>query len=116
VDQHPHPGDALAHPVDVGGQEAVVDRAVATPQQHLGRPGPFGVEAAVDPVRVPDHAVGLGQAHGQGGVAAQVLVGRNSTRSARSNAQAMAVAAFEDVQMAPPSRPVKALIAAEEFM
>ena len=42
--------------------------------------------------------------------------GRNSTRSARSNAQAIAVAAFEEVQMAPPSRPVKALIAAEEFM
>ena len=42
--------------------------------------------------------------------------GRNSTRSARSNAQAIALAAFEEVQTAPPSRPVKALIAAEEFM
>ena len=42
--------------------------------------------------------------------------GRNSTRSARSNAQAIALAALEEVQMAPPSRPVKALIAAEEFM
>src|SRR6266545_5569276 len=42
--------------------------------------------------------------------------GRNSTRSARWNAQLMARAALEEVQTAPPSRPVNPLIAAEEFM
>ena len=33
-----------------------------------------------------------------------------------SKAQSRAVAAFEEVQMVPPCRPVKALIEAEEFM
>ena len=76
VDQHPHPGNALTHPVDVVGEEAVVDRAVPPPQQDLGRPDPVRVEAALVAVRVPDHAVGRVEAHGQGGVAAQVLVGQ----------------------------------------
>jgi hypothetical protein len=75
VDEHPHPRDALAHPVDVLGQEAVVDRAMPAPQQHLGRPGPLRVEAALVAVGIPDHAVGLLEAHGEGGVAAQMLVG-----------------------------------------
>src|SRR5918993_390261 len=76
VDQHAHAGDALAHPVDVLGQEAVVDRAVPAPQHHLGRPDPVGVEAALVAVGGPHHAVGRLQAHGPGGVAAQGLVGQ----------------------------------------
>ena len=42
--------------------------------------------------------------------------GRKSTRSPCSKAQVRARSAFEDVQTVPPCRPVKALIAAVEFM
>jgi hypothetical protein len=36
--------------------------------------------------------------------------------AARHSSTLAALAALEEVQMAPPSRPVKALMAAEEFM
>ena len=73
-------------------------------------------------MRVPDDAVVEREAElAHGGVAAEVLVGQEehlAVALARppSKAQSRAVRALEDVQMVPPCRPVKALIAAEEFM
>ena len=57
------------------GPEALVDRAVALPQQEGGLLGLDVVEAAQVEAGVPHPHVGLGEAHLVAGVAAQVLVG-----------------------------------------
>ena len=74
-------------------------------------------------VRVPHDAVVEGEAElAHRGVAAEVLVGQEEhlavapDPAAWSKAQSRAVRALDEVQIVPPCRPVKALIAAEEFM
>ena len=60
---------------DVLGGEALVHRAPAPPQQERGVLDVALLEAAELLARVPDPHVGLAVAHGEAGVAAEVLVG-----------------------------------------
>ena len=75
VDDDPHAGVVAAGGLDVVDLEALVDGAVALPEEELGLLHVALLEAAEVVAGVPHPHVGGGEAHGEGGVAAQVLVG-----------------------------------------
>ena len=75
------------------------------------------VAAELSCVRVPDGHLVIGDAHRQGRVAAQVLVGEEQcTRPLRSKAHSSTAPALLDVQTMPPWRPQKAFRLAAELM
>src|SRR5665213_2860892 len=55
-------------------QKALMYRAMTLPQNDSRRTQPFLGEAAVDLVRVPHHSFRKRNSHGEGSVAAQMLV------------------------------------------
>lgn len=90
---------------------------MALPQDDLGGAKLLGVQPAARLPRVVDDAVVQREAEiAHRRVAAEVLVGLEQDLGPRSNAHGMARSAFDEVHIAPPWRPVKALIAAVEFM
>ena len=105
---------------DVLGLEALVDRAVALPQQERRFLDVALVEAAEIVVRVPHPHVRLVVAHLVAGVATEVLVGEEEhldrAGSPLANAHSRTARAFDDVQTAPPCSPTNAFSAADEFM
>ena len=107
---------------DVLGPEALVDRAVALPQQEGGLLAVGLGQAAELEAGVPHPHVVVRVAHGQAGVAAEVLVGEEqhllppAPPSAGRNAHSSTARALVDVHTAPPWRPTNAFSAADEFM
>ena len=108
--------------LDVLGPEALVDRAVTSPEEEGGVLAVGLGEAAQLVPRVPHPHVGLGEPHGVGRVAAQVLIREEqslllSRRSLPgSSAHSRTAWALLDVHTAPPLRPTNDFRAADEFM
>ena len=116
-------GCSARNAVDVLGPEALVHRAVALPQQEGGVLDVGLGEAAELEARVPHPHVVVGEAHGQAGVAAEVLVGEEQHLVAAGaavglgrNAHSSTARALVEVHTAPPWRPTNAFSAADEFM
>ena len=117
--------------LDVLGQEPLVHRAVALPEQQGGLLALRLGEAAALEARVPHPHVVEAVAHGQAGVATEVLVGEEQhlvaaarwrrptpgpARGPLPSAQSSTARALVEVHTAPPLRPTNAFSAAEEFM
>ena len=75
VDDDVNTGVTLAGERDLFDGEALVDRAEAVPEEDAGVEKGSGGVAAEGQVRIPDGHLREGDAHGLGGVAAEVLVG-----------------------------------------
>ncbi len=75
MDDDLNPGIFRADVIDVLRQEALMHRAVALPENDFGFLQAIGSDAAVDQVRVPDDHFVQRDAHGESGVAAEVLIG-----------------------------------------
>ena len=65
-----------AHRIDMLGQKALMDRAMALPQDDFRSPQPVRCDATVNLIRVEDDHLIHRDAHGKGGVAAEVLIGQ----------------------------------------
>ena len=90
--------------------EALVNRAVPFPQDHLRALHLLGIESAEDLVRIPDDHLVERDAHLVRGVAAEMLIGQEQHLLAVREAHFSVAIAFDDVQTVPPRSPTNDLI------